>query len=97
MCNALVMPVISFRLVLVSTRLCTDLGTVHVIFLMSSAEGGMSHTFLLRHRKGRGFLFEVDHMVVVPSIRTFHHDVVMDKVGALVNDDVNETTAKEDT
>jgi len=82
---------------MVFVRVRTDLGTVHVIFLLSSAEGGMYHTFLLRHRKGRGFLFEVDHVVVVPSIRTFHHDIVMDKVGALVNDDVNETTAKQDT
>ena len=59
-------------------------------------EGKGVCTFLVGHGKGRVFLFKVDHMVVVPSIRTFHHDVVMHEVGALVNDDVNGTTAKKD-
>lgn len=65
-----------------------------MISLIASAEGEISRTFLLGH--GRWFLFEVDDMVVVPTFGPFHHDVVMHEVGALVNDDVNETSAKED-
>ena len=59
-------------------------------------EGEGVRTFLLGHRKGRGFLFKVDDVVVVPTIGPFHHDVVMHEVGALVNDNVNGTTAKKD-
>ena len=59
-------------------------------------EGEGVRTFLLGHGKGRGFVFEVDDVVVVPTISPFHHDVVMYEVGVLVDDDVNGTAAKED-
>lgn len=59
-------------------------------------EGKGICTFLLGHGKRREFLFEVDDMVVVPTIGTFHHDIVMHKVDVLVNDDGNRATTKED-
>ena len=67
-------------------------GSAASIFL----EGKGVRTCLVGHRKGRGLLFEVDDVVVVPTLGPFHHDVVMHEVGVLVNDDMNGTATKED-
>jgi len=70
--------------------------SVEARLLQFFLEGKGVRTFLLRHGKRRLLLFEVDDVVVVPSIGPFHHDVVIHKVDVLVNDDRNRATTKED-